>query len=215
MIGVGAGKTPSARLRSEWHTPQWRTRTRTCPGPGSAMVTSSRTTSGSAAASSTAARIRMLAEQCLRQLAAEPVGQRVVGAEDGEEVDHRLACALVGEAPVALDDGEELPEGVLVAARRRERAPQVEARPQIIGRGGHTRLERAPVAGAVAARAQLGGEALGVCNERGGRGDQVEQAEGLRGLVACGEEPGELEQRARVTRLELQGASQHGLGDVG
>src|SRR5262249_25235621 len=147
------------------------------------MATSSWTTSGSAGDSSSAARIRMLAEQRLRQLAAEAVGQRVVGAEDGKQVEHRLACSLVGEAPVALDDGEELRERVLVAARGRERAAQVEARLQIVGRGSDARFERSLVAGAVSARAQLGREALGVGDERRGRGDQVEQADGLGGLV--------------------------------
>src|SRR5262245_37186252 len=100
-------------LRSEWHTPQCRTRTRTCPGPGSAMVTSSRTTSGVAAPSRSAACMRMLAEQRLGQLAAEAVGQGMVGAEHGEEVDHGLARAVVGEVAVALDDPEELREGFL------------------------------------------------------------------------------------------------------
>src|SRR5262249_61691241 len=123
---------------------------------------------------------------------------RVVGAEDGKQVDHRLACSLVGEAPVALDDGEELPERVFVAARGRERAAQVEARLQIVGCGRDARLERGLVAGAVPARAQLGREALGVGDERGGRGDQVEQADRLRGVVACGEGTGEVEQRPRV-----------------
>src|SRR5690242_18080771 len=44
-------------LTSEWQIPQCVTRTRTCPGRGSAIVTSSRRTSGFPASSSNAARI--------------------------------------------------------------------------------------------------------------------------------------------------------------
>src|SRR5262245_52206395 len=55
MIGVGQGNTPSARLRSEWHTPQWVTRTCTCPLRGGSMSTSSRIANGWPAASRTAA----------------------------------------------------------------------------------------------------------------------------------------------------------------
>src|SRR4030095_1939923 len=48
---------------------------------------------------------RPLAEQRLRQLAAEPIRQRVVGAEDGEQVDHRLTGGVGGGTAGALDGG--------------------------------------------------------------------------------------------------------------
>ena len=57
MIGVGVGKTPSARLRSEWQTPQWVTRTRTWPARGGSISISLHSASGRPAASSTAALI--------------------------------------------------------------------------------------------------------------------------------------------------------------
>src|SRR5262245_5714179 len=56
--GSGAGKVPSARARSEWQRPQCATRTRTQPGRGFSISTSSRRRRGLPCSSSTAARIR-------------------------------------------------------------------------------------------------------------------------------------------------------------
>jgi hypothetical protein len=45
-MGVGSGMVPFSTDRSEWHTPDATTFTRTSPGPGGAISMSSRISSG-------------------------------------------------------------------------------------------------------------------------------------------------------------------------
>src|SRR5215468_3677034 len=184
MTGVGAGNTPSAMLRSEWQTPQCRTCTRTWPGRGSAMVTSSCRTSGFPACSRTAARMarqasrcqaRRLPEQRFGQLAAEAVGQRMLGAEHREEVEHRLAGGVVGELPIPLHYAEQLGQRILVPPERRERAAEIETSLEIVRVRGETRAQGRLVARAVAAGTQLGRQALRLGEQRRWRRHELEQ----------------------------------------
>jgi len=97
----------------------------------------------------------------------------MVGAQQLEDVEHRLARPVVGEAAVAAHHLEQLGERVALGPARGQRTAEAEARVEIVRGGGQAGTERRLVGAPLGARAQLGGEPLRLARH----GDRIDSPE--------------------------------------
>ena len=113
-IGVGSGIVPFWTERSEWHTPEAAISMRTSPGPGAAMLMSSRTSRGVSTAASTAAFIvSLIAGKLPCRRRAGPSGSGAQGIGGTMPVDPQIQVVLdaLAAARGARVRGADAPSG--------------------------------------------------------------------------------------------------------